>query len=69
MADIEKSVKIALAKAGWKQYQLAEAIRPATTPQQVNRWISSGNGVRVENLEKMAKALGMKVSELVALGE
>lgn len=64
--NIKKSIKVAVAQRGITQNQLAEEMKvsPSTLSGMLSR-----NTVTAPTLNKMADALGMKVSELIALGE
>lgn len=64
--NIKKSVNIATAKAGITKRDLAAlmGISPSSLSGVLGRNVPTG-----DTLEKMARALGMKVSELIALGE
>lgn len=64
--NIKKSVNIATAKAGITKRDLAAlmGVSPSTLSGVLSRNVPTG-----DTLEKMARALGMKVSELIALGE
>lgn len=64
--NLGKSIKVALAKAGMSQRQLADKMGLST------RFITKLANSKTANLstvEKIGAALGMKVSELIALGE
>lgn len=64
--NFKKSLKIALAKKGMKQIDLAQEVK--VTGQTVTNWIRN-NSISLEYLDKVCKALDMPVSEFVALGE
>ncbi len=64
--NLGKSIKVALAKAGMSQRQLADQMKLSV------RFITKLANSKTANLatvEKIAEALGMKASELIALGE
>lgn len=67
MADIKKSLRVALAQRNMTQTELAELLE--VTPQMVSRWISSEADLNVKTVGRIAEVLGLSVSELVALGE
>ena len=60
------AVKIALINKGVKQRELAESM--GVTGVYVSR-ICNQESIGISSLKKIADALGMKVSELVELGE
>ena len=60
------AVKIALVKKGRSQTDLAKSM--GVTKVYVSR-LCNQESIGISSLEKIADALGMKVSELVALGE
>lgn len=61
-----KSMKIAMAQREINQTQLAEKIG---ITQGALSALASRKNWNAESMQKVAKALGMKVSEFVALGE
>lgn len=64
--NLGKSIKVALAKAGMSQRQLADKMGLST------RFITKLANSKTANLstvEKIGAALGMRASELIALGE
>jgi len=64
--NVSKSIKVAMAKREMSAVQLAQALgvnRPAVSQ------IFMRNVVKTDMLQRMAKVFGMKVSELIALGE
>lgn len=60
------SLKIALAMKNLKNKELAEHLGVSSA--QVSNWVSSGK-MTLANLNRVCDALGMSVSEFVALGE
>ena len=64
--NISKSVKIALAKNEKSMIWLAEQL--GVTRQQASV-LANKNGLNTKNIEKLAAAFDMKVSEFIALGE
>ena len=64
--SLGKSIKVALAKAGLSQRQLADRMElsaPFITK------LANKRTANLETVDKIAAALGMKASELIALGE
>ena len=64
--DLSKSLRLAIASKGVKHKDLAEQL--GTTSQQVSNWIKSG-AIKQSSLVSISEALGLSVSEFVALGE
>ena len=64
--NLRKSIKVALAKADKDQKWLADTIGIAPAHVSV---IIKRNSANTKTLESVADAFGMKVSELIALGE
>jgi DNA-binding Xre family transcriptional regulator len=64
--NVGKSIKVALAKKGLKQKDLADlmGIKPPSVSALAGQKSCSG-----ETLEKLAAALDLPVSEFIALGE
>lgn len=64
--NVSKSIRVALAMRELTQKQLAERLGmyESAVSQLVNR-----SSITTDKLKQVADALGMKVSELVALGE
>lgn len=64
--DIGKSIRVALAKRGIKQKDLAGmmGVKPASVSQLASQTSCTG-----ETISKLAEAFGMSASEFVALGE
>ena len=64
--NVSKSIRVALAMRELTQKQLAERLGmyESAVSQLVNR-----SSITTDELKQVADALGMKVSELVALGE
>lgn len=64
--DVGKSIRVALAKKGMSQKQLAEQLGmlPTSLSQLAAQKSCTGS-----TLNKLAAAFGMKASEFVALGE
>ncbi len=67
MADMKKAVRVALAQRGLEQKDLAERTR--MTPQKMSRMVGKGANLKVHEIETLSRALELKASELVALGE
>ena len=64
--DLGKSLRVALAIEGIRQSELASLL--SISRQQVSNWVNSGRiSARYQNA--ICKALGMKLSEFIALGE
>lgn len=64
--NVGMSIKIALAKRGMTQVQLATKVQRSTV------WINKlacSNSADGKTINMLAKALGMKSSEFIALGE
>lgn len=61
-----KSLKIALAMKDMKQHELGAIT--GHSPQQVSNWVTSGR-ISLNNQRLVCAALGMKLSEIIALGE
>lgn len=64
--DLSKSLRLAIASKGVKHKDLA--IQLGTTTQQISNWIRSG-AIKQTSLVSVSEALGLSVSEFVALGE
>lgn len=64
--NIGMAIKIALVKKGMKQHELADKIGVSTV--YISR-ICNKKNVGMNAVSKIAEALDMKVSDLVALGE
>lgn len=64
--DLGKSLKVALARKGMNQSQLA---RQMGTPLRTINKLANKPGGTVENINTLSDALGMKASDFVALGE
>lgn len=64
--DIKKSIRVALATKAMNQVDLATAL--GMSPSAVSQMLSR-ESITSKNIEKIAAALGMKASELVAMGE
>lgn len=64
--NVSKAIRIALAMKEMNQKQLAErmGMYESAVSQLVNR-----SSITTDKLKQVADALGMKVSELIALGE
>lgn len=65
--DIGKSIKKALYDARMSQRELARRLK--TDPAYVNRVANGKSHINTRTLGEIASTLGMKASELVALGE
>lgn len=66
MVDYPKAIRVALAKKGMRQYQLADKL--GVTRATVGLYMK-GNKLSTKRLTQIAEVMEMKVSELVALGE
>ena len=66
MVDLSKSIRMSTAHKGITRAQLASEI--GVHSPQISIWAKKGN-IQLSSLERMAKALNMKCSELIALGE
>tara|TARA_R110002051_G_C8702641_1_gene494593 strand:- start:1423 stop:1620 length:198 start_codon:yes stop_codon:yes gene_type:complete len=64
--DLSKSLRLAIAIKGVKHKDLAKQL--GTTSQQVSNWIKSG-AIKQTSLVSISEALGLSVSEFIALGE
>ncbi len=64
--NLGKSIKVALAKAGMNQRQLADQM--GLSHQFVTELTNKPSG-SFANVKRLAKAFGMKPSEFIALGE
>lgn len=64
--SLGKSIKVALAKAGLSQRQLAD--RMGLSAPFITK-LANKQTAKLETVDKIAAALGMKASELIALGE
>lgn len=64
--DIKKSIRVALATKALNQNDLAAAL--GMSPSSVSQMLAR-ESITSKNIEKIAAALQMKASELVALGE
>ncbi len=64
--DLSKSLRLAIADKGVKHKDLAKQL--GTTSQQVSNWLKSG-AIKQTSLVSISEALGLSVSEFVALGE
>lgn len=64
--DVGKSIKIALVQRRMTQVQLAEKVNRSTV--WINK-LAAGKSADGKTISMLADALGMKVSEFVALGE
>tara|TARA_R110000823_G_scaffold311028_1_gene436257 strand:- start:42 stop:239 length:198 start_codon:yes stop_codon:yes gene_type:complete len=64
--DLSKSLRLAIASKGVKHKDLAKQL--GTTSQQVSNWLKSG-AIKQTSLVSISEALGLSVSEFVALGE
>ena len=65
--DIKKALRIALAQRDMAQVDLAKKMGVAQPT--VNRWVSGDGDLQMATIEKIAEALDLKPSELMALGE
>ena len=64
--NLGKSLKISLITTGYKQDDVAAML--GVSKQQVSVWATKG-GISVNNISRISRALGLKVSEFIALGE
>lgn len=60
------SIKVALAKRGMSQTQLAEQLR--CTKVWINR-LANSKSASMDTVQRLADAFGLPVSEFIALGE
>lgn len=65
--NIGKSIRVAVAMRGITQGKLAELA--GIHPVNLSRMANGKAGLQGENLQRVAEAVGLKVSEFVALGE
>jgi transcriptional regulator with XRE-family HTH domain len=66
-AAVAAEIRAILARRGWKQSQLAE--RLGVHEMWVSRRLRGVNAISVDDLERIAAALGMKPVELLGLAE
>ena len=64
--DLGKSLKMSLIATGFRQDDIAAML--GVSKQQVSAWATKG-GISVKNISRISRALGLKVSEFIALGE
>lgn len=64
--NIKRSARKALAANDMKQKDLAKKL--GFTEEKISRWVNSEH-LNTANIELMAKAFGMTLSEFIALGE
>jgi len=64
--DLSKSLRLAIAEKGVKHKDLAKQL--GTTSQQISNWLKSG-AIKQSSLVSVSNALGLSVSEFIALGE
>lgn len=67
MADIKKALRVALAQRDMTQGDLAKKLK--VTEGAANHWVSGKRMLNLRTINKIAKALKLKSSELLALGE
>jgi ribosome-binding protein aMBF1 (putative translation factor) len=67
MANAQKAIKAALESRGMSQRDLAAKMK--VTEGAVYHWAASDRDLRFSTITKVAKALKMKASVLVAMGE
>jgi ribosome-binding protein aMBF1 (putative translation factor) len=67
MADIKKALRVALAQRDMSQRDLAKKLK--VTEGAVHHWVSTERSMTLRTINVIAKALKLKTSELVALGE
>lgn len=65
--NVAKSVRVATAMRGITQKRMAELSKIDNT--NLSKMVNGKHGVSSTQLQRMAEAVGMKVSEFVALGE
>lgn len=65
--NIGKSIRVACAMNGWTQKDLSTASGISTVT--ISHLVSGKTGCKQKTLEALTSALGMPVSEFVALGE
>ena len=64
--NLGKSIKVALANRELKNKDLAQML--GLSPSQVSKWISTGR-MSIDNQKAICRALGIKPSYFVSLGE
>lgn len=67
MSDIKKALRVALAMRGMKRKELAATM--GVSQAAVHHWISTDRSMTIETINRIAKGIGIKTSELIALGE
>ena len=67
MTDIQKALRVAMAQRDMNQRELAKKMK--VTEGAVHHWVATGRRMRIDTINKIAKALKLKTSELMELGE
>lgn len=67
MSDIKKALRVALAQRDMNQRELAAKMK--VTEGAAHHWVATDRSMTMKTINRIAKALKMKTSELVALGE
>jgi len=67
MADIKRAIRVAMAQRDMSRRDLAKKMK--VTEGAVHHWVGTDRSMTFRTIEGIAKALKMKTSELVALGE
>lgn len=67
MADIGKSIKVAIALKGKNQTEIAKGLD--VTRQTVSNWINGSQFMRANKMLELCRLLDMKASDFVKLGE
>ena len=65
--DIHKAVKTALWQRRLTQTGLARLMQ--VSPGCVHQWVAGSGSMHISTITRIAEAIGMKTSELIALGE
>jgi transcriptional regulator with XRE-family HTH domain len=66
--DLKKAIRIGMAKKGFdKTEDLSDGGEMSASA--INSWIRGDRSPNLKNLEKLAAAFGMKVSDFLKLGE
>lgn len=65
--DIHKAVKTALWQRRLTQTGLARLMQ--VSPGCVHQWVAGTGSMHISTVTRIAEAIGMKTSELIALGE
>ena len=67
MSDIKKAITAAISQRGLTHRELAKKMK--VTEGAVHHWAKSDRDLRMSTINKVAKALKLSTSDLVAMGE